>query len=78
MEVIFKQRNNMDPFLNECYKKELSQRQIIEGVFSYLKNRLKALHSFARSTESFLVHVKAALVAFMLRDFNKAFIALTI
>ena len=67
LEFIFKQRNNMDPFLNEFYKQELRQRQVIEGVFSYLKNRLKALHTFARSAESFLVHVKAAFAAFMLR-----------
>lgn len=68
IDFIFKQRENMDPYLNEYYRKELSQRQIIEGVFSYLKNRLNILHKFARSTESFLVHVKAALAAYMLRN----------
>jgi hypothetical protein len=77
LDFIFKQRNNMDPFLNELFKKELSQRHVIEGVFSYLKNRLKALHSFARSAESFLVHVKTALAAFMLRNL-KTFNGLTI
>lgn len=71
LELIFKQRENMDPLLNEFYKKELSQRQVIEGVFSYLKNRLKAIHSFARSAENFLVHVKTALAAFMLRNLSK-------
>ena len=64
INFIFKQRENMDPYLNEYYRKELSQRQIIEGVFSYLKNRLNALHKFARSVESFLIHVKAAHAAF--------------
>ncbi len=78
LEFIFKQRENMDPYLNEFYKEDLSQRQVIEGVFSYLKNRLKALHSFARSTESFLVHVKAALAAYMLKNLSKFTIGLTI
>ena len=68
LKCIFKQRENMDPYLNEFYKKDLKQRQVIEGVFSYLKNRLNALHYFARSAESFLVHVKAALAAFMLKN----------
>ena len=67
LELIFKQRENMDPYLNKVYKFYLQQRQVIEGVFSYLKNRLKAIHSFARSCESFLAHVKVALLAFMLR-----------
>ncbi len=78
LEFIFKQRENMDPYLNEVYKAELSQRQVIEGVFSYLKNRLKALHGFARSAESFLAHVKAALAAFMLRNLTKITHGLTI
>lgn len=68
LEFIFKQRNNMDPYLNEFYHYYLAQRQVIEGVFSYLKNRLELLHKFARSCESFFVHVKAGLLAFMLRD----------
>ena len=72
VKLIFKQRDNMDPYLNEYYKKYLSQRQVIEGVFSYLKNRLQLLHKFARSTESFLVHVKSALFAYMLRDLDLA------
>lgn len=72
IEFLFKQRENMDPYLNEFYRKGLSQRQIIEGVFSYLKNRLNILHKFARSVESFLVHVKAALAAYMLRNFENA------
>lgn len=71
LEFIFKQKENMDPYLNKVYEKILKQRQIIEGVFSYLKNRLGAIRKFAHSCESFLVHVKAALIAFMLRDLNK-------
>lgn len=76
LELIFKQRKNMDPYLNEFYHPQLRKRQIIEGVFSYLKNRLNALHKFARSTESFLVHVKAALAAFMLRHVKENFVAI--
>lgn len=68
INLIFKQRNNMDPFLNIVNQDLLRQRQVIEGVFSYLKNRLNMLHAFARSVESFLVHVKVAILAFMLKD----------
>lgn len=68
IELIFKQRKNMDPYLNIIYEYYLKQRQVIEGVFSYLKNRLKAVHKFARSCESFLVHVKASILAFMFKD----------
>lgn len=78
LKFIFKQKENMDPYLNEFYKKDLRQRQVIEGVFSYLKNRLKALHSFARSVDSFLVHVKAALAAYMLKNLNAFTLGLTI
>ncbi len=78
LECIFKQRENMDPYLNKFYEEYLSQRQVIEGVFSYLKNRLKALHSFARSAESFLVHVKAALAAYMLKNLSQFTVGLTI
>jgi hypothetical protein len=78
LELLFKQRENMDPYLNEYYHPQLRQRQVIEGVFSYLKNRLSALHKFARSTESFLAHVKAALAAFMLRNLSEIAVGLTI
>ena len=78
LKCIFKQRENMDPYLNEFYKKDLSQRQVIEGVFSYLKNRLKALHNFARSVDSFLVHVKAALAAYMLKNLSDFTVGLII
>lgn len=67
IELIFKQRENMDPYLNKVYEDLLNQRQIIEGVFSYLKNRLKTLHPFARSCNSFLVHAKASVLAYMLK-----------
>lgn len=33
LKGIFKQRKNMNSYLNEFYKKDLSQRQKIEGVF---------------------------------------------
>lgn len=68
LTLLFKQRKNMDPFLNIFYRSQLRQRQVIEGVFSYLKNRLNLLHRFARSSDGFLVHVKAALLAFMLKN----------
>lgn len=72
LNLLFKQRENMDPYLNEYYYDYLRQRQVVEGVFSYLKNRLVLLHTFARSVDGFLVHVKAALAAYMLRNLDLA------
>lgn len=76
IDLIFKQRKNMDPYLNEFYRYYLEQRQVIEGVFSYLKNRLGALRKFAHSCESFLLHVKTALIAFMIKDIDRIILSL--
>ncbi len=45
----------------------LSKRQAIESTFSYLKHRLSALNSYARSAESFFVNVFAALFSYTLK-----------
>lgn len=44
----------------------LSKRQAIESTFSYLKHRLAALNSYARSVESFFVNVFSAIVTYTL------------
>ncbi|MCA9769780.1 hypothetical protein KC460_00215 [Candidatus Dependentiae bacterium] len=38
-----KQRKNMDPYLNQYYKKDLQKRKVIETVFGYLKTRVSLL-----------------------------------
>ena len=45
----------------------LSKRQAIESTFSYLKHRLSALNSYARSAEGFFVNVFAALFSYTLK-----------
>jgi hypothetical protein len=67
IEMIAKQRTNMDPYLNEYYKKLLAKRRNIERVFAYLKRSLSALHKFARSSDNFLAHVLAALIVYIFR-----------
>jgi hypothetical protein len=66
IELIYKERNNMDPYLNKIFKDIFNKRKAIEGVFSYIKNRIKAIRSLSRSITSFLVHIKAALVCYSL------------
>ena len=66
INIIAKQRENMDPYLNEYYKMELSLRVRIETVFAQIKNRFSAVYRFCRSVESFLVHTKAAICFYML------------
>jgi hypothetical protein len=65
--LIAKQRENMDPYLNEYYKPLLQKRRIIENIFGYLKTRASLLFSFSRSHESFLAHVKTAVLVYMMR-----------
>ena len=66
IRIIAKQRKNMDPYLNEYYKYDLSLRVRIETVFAQIKNRFSAIYRFCRSIESFLVHVKASICFYML------------
>lgn len=67
VKLIAKQRENMDPYLNEYYKPLLKKRKRIESIFGYLKTRLGLIFPFLRSPESFLVQVKAAVIAYMMR-----------
>jgi len=68
IELIAKQRENMDPYLNEFYGDLLKKRRQIESIFGFFKTRLGLIFPFLRSAESFLVHAKAAVVTYMLRD----------
>lgn len=70
IDLVAKQRKNMDPYLNEYYKPLLQKRKQIETVFGFLKTRAALIFPFARSAEGFLAHAKAALLAFMLRTVN--------
>lgn len=66
--LVAKQRENMDPYLNEYYKPLLKKRRRIESIFSYLKTRAALIFPFLRSSESFLVQVKAAVITYMMRQ----------
>ena len=68
IRLIAKQRRNMDPYLNYYYRHILKKRSRIECIFGYLKMRLALIFPFLRSHESFLAHVKAAVIAFMFRQ----------
>ncbi len=69
IQLLAKQRKNMDPFLNSFYQKFFKQRRRIETIFAHLKTRLSLIFPFLRTPEAFLVHVKAALLAYILRKF---------
>ena len=70
IELIAKQRENMDPYLNEYYKPLLSKRRRIESIFGYLKTRMSLIFPFSRNHESFLAHVKTAVIAYMMRTLD--------
>lgn len=67
IKLIAKQRKNMDPYLNEYYKPLLKKRRGIESIFGHLKTRLGLIFPFLRSYESFLAHVKTAVLAYIIR-----------
>lgn len=67
VELIAKHRKNMNPYWNEFYKLLLKKRKQIESIFGYLKTRVALILPFLRSHESFLVHAKAAVLAYMIR-----------
>ena len=48
ISLIAKQRNNMDPYLNEYYKPLLKKRRRIESIFGYLKTRFSLIFPFLR------------------------------
>jgi hypothetical protein len=74
IELIAKQRRNMDPYLNQYYRPLLKQRGKIESIFGQLKTRLSLIFPFARTAEGFLVQVKAALLTVMLGKFNAKYV----
>lgn len=67
IQLIAKQRKNMDPYLNEYYKPLLKKRRRIESIFGYLKTRLGLIFPFMRTSESFLAHVKSAVITYMIK-----------
>ncbi len=55
------------PYLNKYYGNLLSKRRRIERVFAYLKRSLTAIRRFARTSGSFIAHVLAAVIAYIMR-----------
>jgi hypothetical protein len=70
VKLIAKQRENMDPYLNKYYKPLLKKRRCIECIFGYLKTRVGLIFPFLRTAESFIVHVKAAVLTYIMRKFD--------
>ena len=70
VKLIFKQRKNMDPYLNKYHENLLKQRRNIESIFGYLKTRLSLIFPFLRCAESFIVHVKSAMLTYMIRKLD--------
>jgi hypothetical protein len=70
ISLIATQRKNMDPYLNQYYKPLLQKRRAIESIFGYLKTRLALTLPFLRCAESFIVHVKTAILAYMIKNFD--------
>lgn len=67
INLITKQRQNMDPYVNEYNAKLLRKRRYIERVFAYLKRSLSALHRYSRTKENFLAHVFSSVIRYILR-----------
>lgn len=67
INLLTKQRENMDPYLNSYYYPILRERRRIESIFGHLKTRLGLIYPFVRTAESFLVHAKSAVIAYMMR-----------
>ena len=70
IQLIAKQRKNMDSYLNEYYSSLLKKRRYIESIFGYLKTRISLIFPFLRSHESFLVQVKTAVLTYMIRQID--------
>lgn len=68
--LLTKQRENMDPYLNSYYYPILKERRRVESIFGYLKTRLGLIFPFVRTAESFIVHVKSAVLTYMMRSIN--------
>lgn len=70
INLLTKQRKNMDPYLNNYYKSLLKERRQIESIFGFLKTRASLIFPFLRTAESFLIHVKAAVLTYMMKSFD--------
>lgn len=68
IELIARQRNNMDPYLNEYYAPFLQRRRCIEGIFGRCKTRFAPIFPFVRSVVSFMAHAKAAMLTLIIKD----------
>ena len=66
VELLAKQRENMDPYLNKYYHHILKNRRKIESIFGHLKSRLGLIMPFCRTPESFLAHARASLLTLMI------------
>jgi hypothetical protein len=71
IELIAKQKINMDPYLNTYYSHFLKKRRSIENIFARLKMRFSIIFRFVRTVEAFLVHAKAAVLTLVLLDLFK-------
>lgn len=72
IELVARQRQNMDPYLDKRFRKLFKARRRIEGIFGYLKTKLAALCRYARSVDGFLSQVQAAVLSYMLKNFSEA------
>lgn len=70
IELMAKQRKNMDPYLNEYYSDIFNKRKRIESIFGTLKTRFSAIFPFLRSAESFIVQAKISVLTYMMRSIS--------
>ncbi len=68
IELIAKQKDNMDPYLNEYYALLLQRRRCIEGIFGRCKTRFAPIFPFVRSIASFMAHAKVAVLTMLIKD----------
>ena len=68
IELIAKQRINMDPHLNQYYAAYFKRRRCMEGIFGTLKIRFSPIFRFVRTIEAFVVHAKAAALTLLLKN----------
>ena len=71
IKLIAKQRQDMDPYLNQHYASLLSQRRKIERIFAYFKKSLSGLRRHARTEDGFLAYPLAAVITYIFRFSNE-------
>ncbi len=67
IEMIAKQRDNMDPYLNIFYAALFKKRRKIERIFGNIKQFLAPIFRFSRCVKSFIAHVSSSLFSYMLK-----------